>query len=59
MAMIAMEETEVARREEEVRRRNDDMDDQRRKNRMVQEAVAAQIRTLQVLKNDIFIKGNL
>lgn len=47
MRMIAMEETEVARREQEVRQRNDDLDDKKRKNRMVQDAVAAQIRTLQ------------
>ncbi len=32
----------------QVRRRNDDLDDKRRKNRMVQDAVAKQIKTLQV-----------
>ena len=50
--MIAMEETEVARREQEVRQRNDDLDDRKRKNRMVQDAVAAQIRTLQVRETE-------
>ena len=52
MRMIAMEETEVARREQEVRQRNDDLDDRKRKNRMVQDAVAAQIRTLQVRETE-------
>lgn len=47
MRMIAMEATEADRREEEIRRRIEGLDEQKRKNRLVQEAVAEQLKSLE------------
>ena len=42
--LVEIEQQEVSRREEEITRRNEDLDEKRRKHRLIQDAVAEQVR---------------
>lgn len=56
LKMVEIERAEVTRREEEIRRRNEELDERRRKNRLVQDTVAEQLRSLQMKLEEYKVK---